>query len=234
LKGGEKLSLGRRAYKFVKYRILKLLYFRRERPTLNNIRGLNIVVLPNVFHPGLYTTSPHFADTINNLNIKENEKVLDLGTGSGIGAVFAAQYSKNVTATDINPHAVRCAKINALINGFQDRMTVKEGSMFDPVRGETFDIIFYTPPFYLGKPENWHERAFRGGDFEEHVCHTFLKDSPKHLSPEGRIYLLWSTIADYPGLEEEIIDNELEIVKVDDKDTLTEVINIYELKHHKA
>ncbi len=233
MEGGKKLSFVRRIYKFIKYRILKLLYFRKNKPSLNMIRGLYIVVLPNVFHPGLYTTSPHFADTINKLGIKETDRVLDLGTGSGIGGVFASQYSKNVTATDINPSAVRCATINGLINGLQDRLTVKEGSMFEPVEGETFDVIFYTPPFYLGNPRSWHERAFRGGDYEDHVCHTFLREAPKHLSEKGRIYLLWSTIADYPGLEEEIDENKLEIVNVENKDTLTEVISIYELKHRQ-
>lgn len=233
MKGGKKLSIPRRLYKFVKYRILKLLFFRKSQPTLHKIRGRYMAVLPEVFHPGLYTTSPHLADMINSLGIRENDRVLDLGTGSGIGAVFSAQFTKHVVAVDINPNAVRCAKINALINGYEERISVRLGNLFEPVRDEVFDLIFFNPPFYLGKPKNWHETAFKGGDYPDHICHTFLRDAPKHLASDGKIHILWSSIADYPGLDEEIKENGLETAKITLKDTITEVIQIYELRHQK-
>lgn len=230
MKGGKKLSFHRRIYKFFKYRILKLLIFRKNRPTILKIRDRYLVVLPNVFHPGLYNTSVHFAESIDKANIREDDYVLDLGTGSGIGAVFAAKYSKHVIATDINPFAVECARANAALNSSSNKIDVRLGSMFDPVKNEKFDLILYTPPFYMGKPKDWHERAFRGGEDEDHVCHIFFKDVSKHLKPNGRVKMLWSIIADYPDMEKRLEENNLMVKKIEKKDNITEIILIYELR----
>lgn len=230
MKGGKKLSFPRRIFKFFKYRILKLLIFRKNRPTIHKIRDRYLIVLPNVFHPGLYNTSVHFAESIDKANILEEDYVLDLGTGSGIGAVFAAKYSKHVVATDINPFAVECARANAALNNSSNRIDVRLGSMFEPVTNEKFDLILYTPPFYMGKPRNWHERAFRGGEDENHVCHIFFRDVSKYLKPNGRVRMLWSTIADYSDMEKELKENNLLITNIDEKDITTEVLLIYEIK----
>lgn len=230
MKGGKKLSLQRRIYKFFKYRINKLLLFRKNKPTLLSLRGKSLIVLPEVFHPGLYNTSPYFAESISNAHIKPSDKVLDLGTGSGVGAIFAAGHSHHVVATDINPNAVRCASINALLNDVADRIDTRLGDLFEPVEGETFDLILYNPPFYLGKARNWHEMAFKGGEEEEHVCHKFFSTVANYLTPEGRVRMLWSTIADYPGMEEELMRNGLEIIKIEQRDIVTEVVLIYEFR----
>ena len=230
MKGGRKLSFHRRIFKFFKYRMLKLLVFRKDRPTMHKIRDRYLIVLPNVFHPGLYNTSVHFAESIDKANIREEDYVLDLGTGSGIGAVFAAKYSKHVTATDINPFAVECARANAALNNSSNRIDVRLGSMFEPLMNEKFDLILYHPPFYMGKPKNWHERAFRGGEDEDHVCHIFFREVSKHLKPNGRVIMLWSTLADYPDMEKELEKNNLIITGVEENDIMTEVLLIYELR----
>ena len=230
MKGGRKLSFPRRIFKFFKYRMLKLLMFRKNSPTMHKIRDRYLIVLPNVFHPGLYNTSVHFAESIDKSNIREEDYVLDLGTGSGIGAVFAAKYSKHVTATDINPFAVECARANAALNNSSNRIDVRLGSMFEPVTNDKFDLILYHPPFYMGKPKNWHERAFRGGEDEDHVCHIFFREVSKHLKPNGRVIMLWSTIADYPDMEKELEENNLIITGVEENDIMTEVLLIYELR----
>ena len=48
--------------------------------------------------------------------------VLDMGTGSGVGAVFAARNAARVVAVDVNPEAVRCARINVLLHHIEDRV----------------------------------------------------------------------------------------------------------------
>ena len=48
-----------------------------------------------------------------NLDVKEGERVLDVGTGCGILGIIAAKKAGEVVAVDVNPYAVRCAKENA-------------------------------------------------------------------------------------------------------------------------
>ncbi len=75
--------------------------------------------------------------------------VLDIGTGSGAIAVsLAKQHTRaTVTATDVSRDALEIARGNAATHGVGDRVQFREGSMFDPVAGETFDLIASNPPY---------------------------------------------------------------------------------------
>lgn len=60
------------------------------------------------------------------------ERVIDVGTGSGILAIGAALLgAKEVTAIDIDPMAVKVARENIEHNGLQDKMTALEGNLLD-------------------------------------------------------------------------------------------------------
>ena len=48
-----------------------------------------------------------------NLDVKEGEQVLDVGTGCGMLGILAAKKACNVVAVDLNPYAIRCAKENS-------------------------------------------------------------------------------------------------------------------------
>lgn len=71
--------------------------------------------------------------------ITGQERVLDVGTGSGILAVAAAKLgAASVTATDIDPLAVDAARQTARRNGLADRIDVHEASI---PAGEHFDLV---------------------------------------------------------------------------------------------
>jgi len=72
-----------------------------------------LLVTPSVFNPKLLRTGDFFASMLDSRLIGSDSEVLDMGTGSGVCAVFAAQHARRVVAVDINPAAVRCARINA-------------------------------------------------------------------------------------------------------------------------
>ncbi len=61
-------------------------------------------------------------------------------------------YARRVVAVDINPAAVRCAQINALLNQLEQRIEVRRGDLFAPVAGERFDLVLFNPPFLRGAP----------------------------------------------------------------------------------
>src|SRR5882762_3392918 len=57
--------------------------------------------------------------------VREGDRVLDMGTGSGVNAILAASKSADVVAVDINPRALEAAKNNAERNGVADRIDVR-------------------------------------------------------------------------------------------------------------
>jgi ribosomal protein L11 methylase PrmA len=71
-----------------------------------------------VFHPRYFLTSGFFARFLLKLDLN-GKRVADVGTGSGILALAAAQAgAASVLALDINPNAARAAVKNADVNGF--------------------------------------------------------------------------------------------------------------------
>jgi hypothetical protein len=76
------------------------------------------------------------------------ESALDIGTGSGVHALAAAAHSRRAVGADINPRALKFAEFNALLNGI-DNVEFREGSVFDPVEGERFDLIVSNPPYVV-------------------------------------------------------------------------------------
>ena len=52
-----------------------------------------------------------------NLLIKEGQSVLEIGTGSGIVAMYASRLTDNITVTDINFDACELARKNFKANG---------------------------------------------------------------------------------------------------------------------
>ena len=75
--------------------------------------------------------------------------ILDLCTGSGVIAVSLAKEfpAAQVVATEVSAAAAAIARKNAARNGVADRVEVREGDLFAPVRGERFELIASNPPY---------------------------------------------------------------------------------------
>jgi len=54
------------------------------------VRGVPLVVFPGVFHPSLFLSTSLLLDALDQLRLKADSSVLDLGSGIGICAIFAA------------------------------------------------------------------------------------------------------------------------------------------------
>jgi release factor glutamine methyltransferase len=156
---------------------------------LERVAGVPILVLPQVFNPKLLRTGEFLARTLDTRTIPPGAAVLDLGTGSGIGAIFAVRWAGRVVAVDINPEAVRCARINALLHHLDDRIAVRQGDLFAPVAGERFDVVLFNPPYYRGAPRDALDHAWRSPDVIERFA-TGLRD---HLTPGGSALVVLST-----------------------------------------
>jgi release factor glutamine methyltransferase len=159
---------------------------------LERIDGLPFMVTPSVFNPKVPRTGRFFASHIDARLVSGEAEVLDMGTGSGVCAVFAAKHARRVVAVDINPAAVRCAWINTLLNDLQHKIEVRHGDLFEPVRGERFDLILFNPPFVRGAPKDSRDGAWRSSD----VAERFAAGLRVHLKPGGTALVLLSTFGD--------------------------------------
>ena len=170
-------------YTYKPYLIHK--YLKKER--LVTINGIQLLIPPTVFHPGLYFSSKLFNSFIAKLPL-QNKTVLDVGTGSGLLALGAAKLGARVTAIDINPLAVFTAKNNASRNTL--KITVLESDLFKEVT-DSFDYIFVNPPYYPHSPSNDNDKAWYCGEKHEYFISFF--SSLKHVSKKDSvIYMILS------------------------------------------
>lgn len=74
-------------------------------------------------------------------------RVLDIGSGSGCIAIVIARNLPDATviSVDISPEAIELARCNAVRN--EVRVDFRQGSIFEPVQGERFDLIVSNPPY---------------------------------------------------------------------------------------
>ena len=73
--------------------------------------------------------------------VKPGQRVIDIGTGTGILAIAAAHMGANpVLATDLDAVAVRVAAENVKINGFEGVIDVRCGDLLDVVE-ESGDVV---------------------------------------------------------------------------------------------
>jgi methylase of polypeptide subunit release factors len=82
-------------------------------------------------------------------------RALDVGTGSGVQALYLARHAAEVTATDLSGRALAFAGFNAALNAAADgpfhgrQLELRRGSLLEPVAGERFDVVVSNPPFVI-------------------------------------------------------------------------------------
>lgn len=158
--------------------------------------GLELIVLPGVFHPYHFITGHVFADLLHkHLHKKRYERVLDMGTGSGVIGITMSQYANSVDSVDINSEAVRCARMNARYHSLENKMTVYEGNLFSPFDEGAdlkYDLMLFNPPFYTGQAEYPLGHALYGG-LQLDVITRFARSAPLFLKKGGKVIFLLST-----------------------------------------
>ena len=161
------------------------------------IQGITITLELNeqVFAP-----SPNGSFYANALRIYPGDRVIDIGTGSGILAIYAAMQGAVVCATDIEAEAVELAGKNCALN--QVQADIRHGSMFGDFSG-TFDVIAanlpneIVPPVYAHKLGKHTAETFDGGEKGNHFILELLAESKKYMHANSRLYLPVHSLTDY-------------------------------------
>lgn len=125
--------------------------------------------------------------------VRATDRVLDMGTGSGVNAILAAGTAREVLAVDLNPYALTAARDNALRNGVAERVTVRASDVFSAVDGQ-FDLIVFDPPFRWFTPRNYLELGSADANYT--AMTTFFQQARAHLTESGRMLIFFGTSGD--------------------------------------
>ncbi len=126
-------------------------------------------------------------------------RVLEIGTGSGAVALALASERPGIriTATDLSPAALELAGRNADGLHMAERIHRVQGHLFDPVDGESFDLVVSNPPYVAESqraelpPELLHEPpgALFGGPDGTEVLREIVGGVRRVLAPGGALAL---------------------------------------------
>lgn len=142
-------------------------------------KDLTIEMQPGVFHPRYFDSSQMLIQWVEDNDVAD-KNLIEVGCGSGIASIRAAQKGANVCAIDIHPKAVELLQRNATENGVQ--LTTLESDLFTKVDDIHFDYVLINPPFYPKNPRSNAEKAWFCGAGLEYFHALFEQLKNRNLS----------------------------------------------------
>lgn len=149
------------------------------------------------FHPAVFSAKKLDGGSLllmDNLPNLKNKRTLDLGCGSGVLSLVAAELGANVVSADHSLASVKLTEDNMKRNGFESEVYCSFIGD-DLMELEKFDVIITNPPFHKGA----RTAMDLGKDWLRH-CSELLKD-------DGVIYAVTNSFLRYSSFAEGIFDN---------------------------
>jgi hypothetical protein len=131
-------------------------------------------------------------------------RALDLGTGCGVQSLHLAEHVEEIIATDVNDRALRMTDFNARLNGLpQGRVATRNGSLYEPVGTESFDLIVTNPPFVISSGEGELLTYRDSGLPGDEVVRRVVTGGARRLNPGGLLQVLanWAHVEGEPWTE---------------------------------
>lgn len=129
--------------------------------------------------------------------VREGEKVLDLGTGTGIIPLLleAKTEGKHFTGLEIQEESADMAGRSVLLNDLQDKIDIVKGDIKEASNifgGATFDIVTCNPPYMTEHHglKNFEEpKAIARHEIKCNL-EDVIRETAKVLKPGGRFYMV--------------------------------------------
>ncbi|MCP9768742.1 methyltransferase domain-containing protein [Lacihabitans sp. LS3-19] len=128
------------------------------------------------------------------IDAKNHQKILDIGTGTGLLTLMLAQKSEflNLTAVEIDENAVKDASLNIANSPFSKQIKIANKSIqeFTKASKEKFDLIVSNPPFFQNNLKSPKEEI----NLAHHNSSLSFEDLALSLhnliSEDGKIWIL--------------------------------------------
>lgn len=129
--------------------------------------------------------------------LSEASSILDVGTGSGLVALMAAQRAPiaAVTAVELEPGAAEQARLNFHASPFASRLNLVEGDFIEWTKQEpgTFEVILCNPPYFRAKPKSpCHARNLARHD-DTLSIEAIFSALQRITTAASRFHLVWPT-----------------------------------------
>jgi release factor glutamine methyltransferase len=187
-------------------------YLRKERHY--SYQGINITVLPGVFHPGIFHSTSLILKYLNEQDLA-NKKVIEIGSGTGLISIRAAKANASVTATDLSLTAIKNTALNADLN--KARIRIIHSDLFTNVEKTVFDWIIINPPYYDKDPKKDEELAWYCGKNFEYFQKLFTQ-LKSFMSPSTEVIMVLTKGCDLKKIFElgNIAEFKFELLKEND------------------
>ncbi|NKB25078.1 MAG: methyltransferase [Kiritimatiellae bacterium] len=167
---------------------------------------LKLFVGEDTFKPNLTTQL-----LANSLEVKEGSTVLELGCGIAPLSIMAAKKgAAKVVAVDIMKKACENAQKNVEINGVSDRVKILNGSLFEPIKDQKFDVIINDVSGMaeaVSRISPWYPDSIPAGGHDGTAqTVTMLEESKKYLNGGGSLYFPVLSLADSPKILRKAMD----------------------------
>jgi len=183
-----------------------------------------------IYYPSddTYLILDYFKQNINNENfdgidIGKINKILDMGTGTGIIAIFLQKildsynHLAEIYASDISDKAIKCAQLNVKLNKLNNKIKFIISDLFSsfpPYLEKSFNIIVFNPPYLpsISQEIKNHDLIWNGGDNGIELFIEFIIQMKKFIESNQKYYIYYisSSLSSLESLNQVLIENRLE------------------------
>lgn len=129
--------------------------------------------------------------------VKQGERALDLGTGTGIIPILleAKTEGSHFTGLEIQEDSADMARRSVALNGLQEKIDIVTGDIKDASNifgASSFDVVTVNPPYMVGQHGLKNPQEAKAIARHEILCtlEDVVRESARLLKPQGHFFMV--------------------------------------------